>query len=92
MPLDDVLEKIMREPDLEGRARALNELVRDAEQLRKEAGKRRAEALRELSAAGWAGKDIARLLGVSRGRVSQILNETTEQRTRRVRGAENNGL
>lgn len=75
MSLDDALTKIMRDADPESRALALNDLVHQAERLRTEASKQRANTLRELSAAGWPGQEIARLIGVSKGRVSQLLSE-----------------
>lgn len=80
MSLEDALAKIMRDANPESRALALNDFVHQAELLRTEASKQRAIALRELSAAGWPGKEIARLIDVSKGRVSQLLNERPQRR------------
>lgn len=75
MSLDDVLAEAMREDDPRLRALNLNALVHDAERLRMAASKERVNAVRELSANGMPGVEIARLLGLSKGRVAQILGD-----------------
>lgn len=77
MSLDDALAKVLRDTDPETRALALNDLVHRAERLRIEASKERAQAMRQLSADGWSGQEIARLLGITKGRVSQLLSDQT---------------
>jgi hypothetical protein len=73
MSLDEVLAEAIREDDPRLRALNLNALVHDAERLRIAASRARAKAIFELSTSGVPGVEIARLLGLTRGRVAQIL-------------------
>jgi hypothetical protein len=71
--LDDDLEKLAR-ADAETRAQRASELVTRYTELTNEASRVRREALTELVDGGRAPADLARLLGVTRSRIGQLLS------------------
>jgi hypothetical protein len=75
MPLDDPLAEAIRDPDPRARAAKLNAFMRELEQLSSAAMRARANTIRDLSASGVQGVEIARLFGLTKGRVAQILGE-----------------
>lgn len=62
---------------LEGRIRAARQATKDAAAAQERAARERRDLVAQLSSAGYNGSDIAAILDVSRGRVHQLLHETT---------------
>lgn len=73
--------KACQEKDPKRRALTLRVLLSEAEDYRNELLEARAAAIRELHAAGRSGTEIVQIVGVSKGRVSQILAINTGTHT-----------
>lgn len=72
---DEILDEVVITPELDGleiEAAAARAAVADAARLQKEAAVKSREAARALRAAGLSVGDTAAVLGISRGRVSQL--------------------
>lgn len=76
--LDEVTEEVVITPelgDLSERAARARRRVREAEEARRTAAREAREAVRAMRAEGISVSDTAKILGVSRGRVSELLKE-----------------
>jgi len=79
--LDEVLDPITIVPELAGdlvtRARAARDATREAQRLAQAAAAAAREVVHDLRAEGVPTEDVAEILGVSRGRVSQLSHQAT---------------
>ncbi|MFJ8310241.1 MULTISPECIES: hypothetical protein [unclassified Streptomyces] len=79
------LKRAMQEADPRKRAALLAALLDQLEAARKDALTARDATARELHSAGASGAEIQRLLGISHGRVSQILSGWDQRRGKAAR-------
>lgn len=75
-------ERAKRISDSRERARALATLLRQVTDLNRAVMAERDEAARAMKADGCTGRDIMEALGITKGRVSQVIGSTAEHGSR----------